>query len=262
MITTTEIVEATGLSAKTLTRWHKRGIIPEPLVRNHPSGRGKIGYWPDWVLDRVQRIQTLRAEGHSLQSALLVAEGQRWDGIIERINEAPDYVEVLKGKKVKVGPDQEADLLRVLVALTLRAARSLTAEEGGLRVLADAFGEDEVRMTFQLIQNGFNPVLVFDGESARVVPDFLVAHELSACVREVTARIMVPMFPVVRKLLGENAEGLPDPKTLPAQKVLGRIGDTFVEYDIYLGGPLGFELIHSSGRTVGTRQPESGTSDD
>jgi len=262
VITTTEIIEATGLSAKTLTRWHKRGIIPEPLVRNHPSGRGKIGYWPDWVLDRVQRIQTLRAKGHSLQSALFVAEGQRWDRIIEYALDAPDYVEILKGKKVKVGPDQEADLLRVLVALTLRAASSLTAEDGGLRVLADAFGEEEVRMTFDLIQHGFNPVLVFDGETARVIPDFLVAHELSACLREVTALLTVPMFPVVRKLLGDKADGLPDPNTLPAQKVLGRDGDTFVEYDIYLGGLLGFELIHGSARTVGTRQPEPGTSDD
>jgi DNA-binding transcriptional MerR regulator len=256
MITTNEITEATGLSPKTLTRWHKRGILPEPLVGDHPSGRGKVGYWPDEVVERVQHIQKLRAEGHSLKSALMTLESLRLDRIIEQVTETPDFVEILKGKKVKIGPDTEADLLRVFVALTLRAAQLLSANDGGRPALANSFGEAEVRMTFQLFQNGFNPVLVFDGDVARVVPDFMVAHELSGCLREVTALIIVPMLPLVRKLLGELADSIPDPKTRPAQKVLGLNGDTFLEYDIHMGGPLGFELIHNSGRVVGTRKPE------
>ena len=50
MITTKTLVRKTGLSAKTLTRWSNQGIIPKPAIRTYPSGRGKIGYWPDAVL--------------------------------------------------------------------------------------------------------------------------------------------------------------------------------------------------------------------
>ena len=47
MISTNDILDATGLrSGKTLTRWHQRGLIPKPLIRTHPSGRGKAAYCP------------------------------------------------------------------------------------------------------------------------------------------------------------------------------------------------------------------------
>ena len=77
MKTSAEILKRTGLkSAKTLTRWAKRGIIPVPYIQTHPSGRGKIGYWPDWVLDRCLRIVELRKKGRSLDSALFELELQ------------------------------------------------------------------------------------------------------------------------------------------------------------------------------------------
>ena len=256
MITTSDLTESTGLSAKTLTRWHKRGIIPEPLVRTHPSGRGKMGYWPDWVLQRVQLIQELRQEGHSLRSAIVAAEERRWDTIMDGVHKTPDYVEVLKGRRVRISEEKEADLLRIFVALVVQAARKVTGDPGAIRTLAEAFGEVGVRDTFLLLQNGFNPVMVFDGEGARVKADFLVSHDLSASLREVTALVVVPLVPVLRKLFGDKADQLKDPNTFPAAKVLGRQGDTFVEYDIFLGGLLGFELVHSSARTVGTARSE------
>ena len=51
---------------KTLTRWHRRGLIPPPTIRLHPSGRGKMAYWPAWVVLRCQRITQLLRCGRSL----------------------------------------------------------------------------------------------------------------------------------------------------------------------------------------------------
>lgn len=77
-INSQDILEKTGLkSAKTLTRWHKRGIIPEPVVRTHPSGRGKMAYWPDCVLERCVKLVELQKEGHTLNSALATIERER-----------------------------------------------------------------------------------------------------------------------------------------------------------------------------------------
>src|SRR3954465_13674770 len=90
MITTTDILEATGLkSGKTLTRWHQRGLIPEPLVRTHPSGRGKIAYWPDWVLDHCVRLVQLQKTGHTLRSASLQLAAESWHQTVEEVASEP-----------------------------------------------------------------------------------------------------------------------------------------------------------------------------
>jgi DNA-binding transcriptional MerR regulator len=68
MISTDELLAETGIrAAKTLTRWHQRGLIPKPEIRTHPSGRGKMAYWPEWVVNRCQRIKRLLATGRSLE---------------------------------------------------------------------------------------------------------------------------------------------------------------------------------------------------
>ena len=70
MVTSAEILAGTGLkSGKTLTRWHQQGVIPAPIIGTHPSGRGKISYWPDWVLERCQRIVALQKEGYTPTAA-------------------------------------------------------------------------------------------------------------------------------------------------------------------------------------------------
>ena len=68
-VSSAEIREATGLSQKTLTRWHKGGHIPVPEIGQHPSGRGKMGYYPDHALALVRRIVALKKEGQPLKQA-------------------------------------------------------------------------------------------------------------------------------------------------------------------------------------------------
>ena len=68
-VSSAEIREATGLSQKTLTRWHKGGHIPVPEIGQHPGGRGKMGYYPDHALALVRRIVALKKEGQPLKQA-------------------------------------------------------------------------------------------------------------------------------------------------------------------------------------------------
>src|SRR5688500_16508550 len=93
MITSTDILNTTGLkSSNTLTRWHQRGLIPQPLVRTHPSGRGMISYWPDWVLDRCVRIVELQKEGHSLESAARMLQIEQWNRALAQLESQPESI--------------------------------------------------------------------------------------------------------------------------------------------------------------------------
>jgi hypothetical protein len=41
------------------------------------------------------------------------------------------------------------------------------------------------------------------------------------------------------------------PTARPVPRVWARDGDVIVEYDIFLGGPLGFELVRETAKTIG-----------
>lgn len=67
LVTSKEILEATGLkTARTLVRWHNEGLIPKPVVGLHPSGHGRISWWPQWVLDRCVELVDMRRKGQQL----------------------------------------------------------------------------------------------------------------------------------------------------------------------------------------------------
>ena len=68
MINTKELLRRTGImSQKTLTRWSQHGLIPAPMLGTHPSGRGRLGYYPDEILERCQKIIEFKKEGFSLR---------------------------------------------------------------------------------------------------------------------------------------------------------------------------------------------------
>lgn len=67
-LTTQDILEKLGLkSARTLRRWRELGLIPSPLVKPHPDGRGRIATWPATVLDRCLEIREKLREGRTLE---------------------------------------------------------------------------------------------------------------------------------------------------------------------------------------------------
>src|SRR5262245_23624006 len=129
MVTSKEILEHTGLkSAKTLTRWYQRGIIPKPSVRLHPSGRGKIAYWPDWVLDRCVKLVELQRQGHTLQSATIMAQMERLEEGVKDLEERPSVSEILANKRVTLEDSRTISLLDIFLSVILSKVKELIAD--------------------------------------------------------------------------------------------------------------------------------------
>src|ERR1700756_2931221 len=110
-VTSKQILQATGFkSPKTLTRWAKSGIIPGPHIGTHPSGRGKIAYWPDWVLERCQHIAELLRQGHTPSSAVSLLETERTLRLVDEEEKSTDYRTLFSNKKVKLPNGKETNL--------------------------------------------------------------------------------------------------------------------------------------------------------
>ena len=66
-----DIITKTGISRATLNNYIKLGILPRPVVRN-PGTRGygarQIGYFPEWVIDRVLSVQSLKKGGLAMEA--------------------------------------------------------------------------------------------------------------------------------------------------------------------------------------------------
>jgi hypothetical protein len=265
MITSQQILQATGLkSQKTLTRWAHAQIIPEPLIGTHPAGRGKIAYWPDWVLERCKRIVELQRQGHTLSSALAAIEYERMLCNIKHAETAPDVNKALSEKKVALPGGREVDLGSLLAALVAKEAESVVADA----VLRSKLGA-EMRKAgvaaqgLQLAAAGYNPICLFDGRQIEVVPDFLVSHWLSEEKPFAPAWIVIPLLPPLRRAFSALGRDLPaQPSARPAPKVWAHEGGAIVEYSVFLGGGLGFELIRESAKTIGTAPEELERSDD
>ncbi len=253
MVTSKDITDKTGLSTKTLTRWHKRGIIPKPAVQTHPSGRGKIAYWPDWVLDRVVQIQKFRAEGNDLRTAARLAHAEMTSEKIHRMRDKPSIADILAGKMVPLKEGGEISLLEMYERLVLSAVfhSPLAADFRG--VIAHKMREEEIaRRAIELIVGGYNPVLTFDGTDAWVEPDFLMAQMYQKSGPIERCQFIIPLLPPFRELLVAvgATEDYCHPRVTPAPKIWVHQGDATVEYLYFLAGPRGFEIYEESATTI------------
>jgi DNA-binding transcriptional MerR regulator len=262
MITTKTLSRKTGLSAKTLTRWANRGIIPRPAISTHPSGRGKIGYWPDAVLDRCLRIVQLRKQGHSVESALAMLGLEHVNQCLAKLDQ-PSFADLLAKHKVKGPRGEEVDFLEVFRAAIAGSLRDSVLDRDHHRTILDKLYADNrllLRNALGLMEGGYSPFLTYDGTTVRIEPDFLLSFPIAS---EKRSCFSLPLRPVLRKFLAilGGEELLPEARVQPAPKVWVREGDTIVEYHIYLAGPLGFELIRELAQTVGTTREGGGNHD-
>jgi DNA-binding transcriptional MerR regulator len=263
MITTKTLSRKTGLSAKTLTRWANHGIIPKPAISTHPSGRGKVGYWPDSVLDRCLRIVELRKEGHSMQSAVALLGMERVNKCLAVLDQ-PTFADILAQHKVKQSNGEEVDFLEVFRAAIAGSLKESVLDRDHYRTILNKLHADNrllLRTAIQLIESGYNPFLTYDGTTVQIEPDFLLGFPL---VSEGRATFSLPLRPAFRKFLAlfRGEELLPEARVQPAPKVWVHEGDTIVEYHIYIGGPRGFELIRETAQTVGVTRESSENHDD
>ena len=64
-ISSKELIARTGISRATLNNYISLRLIPSPSVRRpaEPGGPTKIGYFPGWVVERIEKIQELKSGG-------------------------------------------------------------------------------------------------------------------------------------------------------------------------------------------------------
>ena len=81
MLTSFEVMEAANISRATLNNYISLGLLPRPLVKNPEPGVAtsarQIGYFPEEVLARLERISQLKKEGYAMADIArqLVSEG-------------------------------------------------------------------------------------------------------------------------------------------------------------------------------------------
>ncbi|UCG22288.1 MAG: hypothetical protein JSU80_06850 [Deltaproteobacteria bacterium] len=65
MISSKEVMARTGISRATLNNYIGLNLIPPPSVRppEEPGGPTKIGYFPEWVVDRIEKVHQLKGQG-------------------------------------------------------------------------------------------------------------------------------------------------------------------------------------------------------
>jgi class 3 adenylate cyclase len=70
MITSKHLLEKTGISRATLNNYIGLGLVPKPEVKRISPTPGTaittLGYFPDWVLNQVQQILSLKLQGMSM----------------------------------------------------------------------------------------------------------------------------------------------------------------------------------------------------
>jgi class 3 adenylate cyclase len=64
-ISSKELIAKTGISRATLNNYISLNLIPSPSVRRpeEPGGPTKIGYFPMWVVERIEKIQEMKGSG-------------------------------------------------------------------------------------------------------------------------------------------------------------------------------------------------------
>ncbi len=66
-VTAADILEKVPITRKTLWLWQKKyQFFPDPIKEAHPGGKGIVGYYPDWVKDRCERIYSLQKQGYTI----------------------------------------------------------------------------------------------------------------------------------------------------------------------------------------------------
>jgi adenylate cyclase len=65
MISSKEVMVRTGISRATLNNYIGLDLMPPPSVRppEGPGGPTKIGFFPEWVVERIEKIQQLKGQG-------------------------------------------------------------------------------------------------------------------------------------------------------------------------------------------------------
>lgn len=216
-VTSREILDKLEIkSAKTLTRWHQRGLIPPPEIRKHESGRGRQAYWPHWVLSRCLQIKELVQSGQTLDEiADLLASDDK--------THKPGRKYVFSEASKRLDEDAFAYHTRNLIDEQLRQYSQSSQELAPTEQVPSAV----INSAIELAREGYRPVLIVAGETVRAVPDFAVSLEL-ADGEEINQMILVlPLKHLIRRHLAIHE--IADPTITPIKKVVDSSGQRSIQ---------------------------------
>lgn len=208
-VTVSEVLAKTGISEpSTLYRWRQSGLIPHPEIRDHASGRGKAGYWPEWVMHHCVRIQQLRREGKTL-AEIRDFLGNDWDAI------SSQYLKTYRFSEVSRDMDQRAAMenLRECISDLLFEFQSL--DEISIEWLTEHILVETITSATTMMQQGINPVLIVTQDSVALTADFAVSITLSKRRTVSESLLVVPIWRELSAYLGAY-DVFPDQPTVSA----------------------------------------------
>jgi len=239
MKTTNEILEKSRIkSARTLSRWSKRGIIPPPLkVDTHPSGRGKIAYWDDEVLTKVLRIMKHRRQGHSLRRSIELAAHDQFDELGMKIEQVGAITEAFAKRSISRKNGTKISFLDILRGQVLAELRRLGVDRDAQAGIMRAMNK-EVHTSIMLIllTAGHAPVMVWDGSTLLTTADFAVSHLLNKNAADGKVIIVIPLFKPLRQIFKALKTEFPKAPTIrPRPQILKDQGEDVIRYNIAVG---------------------------
>ena len=253
LVPSSELCTAAGIKGtKTLTRWHQRRLIPKPTIGTHPNGRGKIAYWPRWVLDRCKKIRHLVDAGKTLKEIACIL-GNDWPAEKKksrkryRLSEVSPrmdlcqaesiFIELVTGNFFEFLPTMRQDI------------RPLS------RRLDDFLVRDEIRDTvIASIDRGCNLILLWDGDEFQIAADFVAGQILADTSETGKSFVMVPLYRhAITAYEKVRPSAGPKPTLRPRLQVTETKGRTSVELELHRVGEAGYELVEQGARK--TKRP-------
>ena len=232
-VTSKELMEAAGVTGiNTLRKWVVRGLLPEPTIRKHPSGRGTISYWPAWVTMRVIQIRELREAGKSkaIDEILL---NEDWDTVKRkyqrhtkrRYNFARACAEVDHSNAVLEVADGICEQLQAISNINRDkfAGPSWTLD---LTLVNDAI---------ELLKQGMNPVVIVEGDSVFVTSDVAVGIHLSKRRSPAEAFVVIPIADVVLEKMPSVAPLAKESSIEPSPVAVRRSGKLTSKLKLKIG---------------------------
>lgn len=192
-VTSRQIMEALLIkTVKTLTRWHQQGLIPAPTVELHPGGIGRVGTWPDWVLQHCKVIKQLTDQKQTLRQ-IAATFGSDWDAISRRYNPPPVAAATQQQEREDELWQLRESIIDVLVTQLVSSRRQL--QHLTLPVAAQEVAVQGVN----LVLEGYSPVLVVTWDRIVVVPDFVLAFNLAEYPEEMEPFYVLPLFGLIKR---------------------------------------------------------------
>ena len=227
-------------SSKTLTRWYQRGLIPKPELGTHPNGRGKMGYWEPWVLERCLRIRQLMAAGKEL-GEIADMLGSDWDAAAKVVRRKYVFADVSNKMDFQAGLESLRDLLWGLLNPFFRELGVAAVKSNHMNF--KQLKTETLKQCVDLVRDGANPVVVYDGETFRAVPDFVIGQMLAKTAGQGQPWLIVPVYHVVQKLFGPLLKLTAEQPTMrPSSEVVLDDGDTMNRSDVVMVAPWDFEI--------------------